>query len=1094
MGLGAALQELGQKNESASTAAQKLIIQMFLKPQLYAKAAGMSIQQFSATLAKDPVEALIKVAGVLKQTSQAPADLIAEFQNMEISGARVFGVLGDIAGNADYMRKRLKDAQGAFGDTTSLTDAFNEKNQTLGATLDKIGKAFNSLWSSAAVNNFLKGAAEGVLNFLRFIKELPQWMAENRTAIIATTTIVLMYIAAKTRATQAIILNKIATYLEIAADKLEAVQKYISTAATNAYSFAKGVLTGRISLATIAQWLWNAALAANPLVLVIGLVGGLVAGLSYLSGAYTKVTAAQRVHNELQQKMVDMTSDEEIKAKTLMETLKQKNLSYDAKKDLVAQLIALNPEYLKGLTAENVSTSEGTKIMDGYIAKLKEANRIKAVNALIEEKSKKLEQKKIDLGNSASDIGEGITSSNPLKKAWTYATMATNLGGMQGNQNEVNAIQSELDVLYKQLAENSNKAVEKTAAKIAEDAKKVTARTITTIKDEMKTLNDNYEQISVNDKPALKKNRDDYKKLEDEMESITGKKSGKDSESEYKKLQKEAEKFADDLKKLKLKVLDDQQTTDQKEIQETQQKFDELQEKALKYFKAHITTKKQYHDQEKEIEDLFSKEMGVLYNKQFEKHSEKEYQESLAFSAKYYEDEKKLAAEHYASGLIDKKAYEKKAKSLDVDESKAKVLIAKDYSTSSKKAAEDLTKLTADEQKKITANLVEETDKRIKKTEDEELAKANLQVLITKKGSDARLKAEEDLLKLKFKQETEFMDKTSFMYLNKQAELNEKLKQAEKQNTLDKIANIMQYVNAFESSLNSLNTFLTQRENAQIAEDKKNNALKKTNYQTQLTGKLISKNIFDAKVKADDDAITAEENEVKRKQAERDKAISLFNAIISNAQAVVKTMSETSYPFNIPLAIAQGIAGALQIATIASTPIPSMGDGDWVRTGDKHSDASGGIPTIIERDEAVMNAKTMTDNTQYQVSGTPAQITSSLNGLNGKQWSMGATMKILQPSTGISSKMPMIMAMGGIPYATNTRANIPFTSTVSSNSMGDTTAQALLQQLITSHEEQKQQMQNWQSQLHVRYTPVDTRERRKIDNFYDASQQQSSLK
>lgn len=161
LGLGSALEELGQRNESAATAAQKLIIQMFLKPADYAKAAGLAIKDFSALLAKDPVEALIKVAATLKQTGKAPQDLINAFGEMGVNGARVIGVLGDIAGNADYMRKRTEDAYKFFGNAGALTDAFNIKNETLGATLDKIGKKMAAAFTSSSLLAFLKDAAVG---------------------------------------------------------------------------------------------------------------------------------------------------------------------------------------------------------------------------------------------------------------------------------------------------------------------------------------------------------------------------------------------------------------------------------------------------------------------------------------------------------------------------------------------------------------------------------------------------------------------------------------------------------------------------------------------------------------------------------------------------------------------------------------------------------------------------------------------------------------------------------------------------------------------------------------------------------------------
>jgi hypothetical protein len=59
------------------------------------------------------------------------------------------------------------------------------------------------------------------------------------------------------------------------------------------------------------------------------------------------------------------------------------------------------------------------------------------------------------------------------------------------------------------------------------------------------------------------------------------------------------------------------------------------------------------------------------------------------------------------------------------------------------------------------------------------------------------------------------------------------------------------------------------------------------------------------------------------------KAAALAQAGINTYEAITKTMAFTPYPFNIPLAAAQGIAGAVQVAKIASTN-PSFEQGGIV--------------------------------------------------------------------------------------------------------------------------------------------------------------------
>src|SRR5699024_10616736 len=61
-------------------------------------------------------------------------------------------------------------------------------------------------------------------------------------------------------------------------------------AAKNAVQGAGNILTKAAAAAT---WLWNAALAANPVVLVAAAVGGLVAGVVALTNAFNSNTEAQ---------------------------------------------------------------------------------------------------------------------------------------------------------------------------------------------------------------------------------------------------------------------------------------------------------------------------------------------------------------------------------------------------------------------------------------------------------------------------------------------------------------------------------------------------------------------------------------------------------------------------------------------------------------------------------------------------------------------------------------------------------------------------------------------------------------------------------
>lgn len=86
----------------------------------------------------------------------------------------------------------------------------------------------------------------------------------------------------------------------------------------------------------------------------------------------------------------------------------------------------------------------------------------------------------------------------------------------------------------------------------------------------------------------------------------------------------------------------------------------------------------------------------------------------------------------------------------------------------------------------------------------------------------------------------------------------------------------------------------------------------------------------------------------KTKQANRDKALSLFQAVVSTARAVAEALP------NIPLSILVGAAGAIQIAAIAAQPIPKFEKGGEIG-GKRHSE--GGTMVEAEQGEYIVNRK-----------------------------------------------------------------------------------------------------------------------------------------
>jgi TP901 family phage tail tape measure protein len=1111
-GLGAGLEELGAKVESSSTAVQKLIVSIAGDLPGAAKISGMSTQDFTKLFATDATEALLRYSEGLVKNKQSFAEVTASLQDAGEEGARTIETISKLGGSADQLRGRINLGKQALQETSAITAAFDLKNQTLGATLDKLGKDFNRLVTSSAVTNFLKGAIEGAAGLLQSLKNLPQWISENKASLTALIGVVLIYSAAKIRSAAAILLNANMVLWENIAFRAGYYWLVISETATKAYAFAKAVLTGQITLAAAAQRIWNFAISANPLGALLTVLTAVVTAVVFFTNKVKELSIAQKTQNDLQKRTIDLTVEEEAKATSLFKALKNTTLGLDSKKKLLAELIAINPEYLQGLTLENVKYTEGQKILDFYILKLREVAREKARNALIQEKEKEVIQAESEnLTIRASNPDKNIKSGGAIvfKRFLIGGGIDDETKKLAENNNKIKTLNAELKVLYDGQVTAQNKlAIEQ--SKTAENAGKETLRTIKNIKESIQKLDEAYEAIDVKNISALKANRAERKKLQDELDALEGKdpkktKSEKSQESEYAKLKKEAAQFAKDLQKLKKEVdVNDAEETD-REVKRLENKYNELLAKALQYYKAHVNGEALFNAQRVTIEELFQAEVKKIRDKQEAERGVKEYEQALKFSDEFYDAEKAKLERSYAEGKISKGEYEDALTFLTRSENEQRVQIATDYANTVKKAADDVNKFTTAKEKQTTQDLRAETELRKKLTAAEEKARLELAVKTSRPGSDGRLQAQKNLLdyelKLKaaqlkeeYKIKEDAWKEGNALYDELAQERLDKEKELEKQNKQEIIDMVMGQVNNLQSALGSINTIISNRENKELANDRKLNDTKKKEYKKQLDSKLINQAQYQKKVDEIDEEQAKKERQIRYEQAKRERALAIFSAIVNTAAAVAEALP------NVPLSIAVGLLGALQIGAIVTQPLPELGKGDWLTKGDKHSDPSGGIHILAERDEAVIAANAMTDPNVYSVTGTTAQITSALNSRGGGvDWANGALLQMpvwrtARPAA-INSDMPRIMERGGVVR------QLPGVDVLSGGSgdakqgvnrsalSGNANAD-LLRELIEEQKQTREELKNWKGKIKGDWVIKDLDETR---SKYDEAKRVSGL-
>ena len=170
-----------------------------------------------------------------------------------------------------------------------------------------------------------------------------------------------------------------------------------------------GISTVKLRSAWIA---FNAILTTTPLSLVLVAVILAVSGaMASLSAQTSNATVKLKEHGkvikqnadllrvtaELNNRVSETVSGQIGKIATLTATIKSNSISLETKKRALDQLIAINPKYLEGLTLENFHTAQGTKLLNDYKNKLLEVAKAKAVQQILDEKSKRITELEMGL-------------------------------------------------------------------------------------------------------------------------------------------------------------------------------------------------------------------------------------------------------------------------------------------------------------------------------------------------------------------------------------------------------------------------------------------------------------------------------------------------------------------------------------------------------------------------------------------------------------------------------------------------------------------------------------------------------------------------
>lgn len=395
MGFGAVLDENMQKDEMAATAFSQLLTKMTTNTKKFANIAGIEVGKFSKMLKEDANGAVLTLLESLKKKGDFQV-LAKMFQDMGLDGTRATGVLTTLADKIDLVKKRQQLANDAYRQGKSVIDEFDVQNTTVQAGLDKAKKSFHELTIELG-EKLLPIAKYGVSTAsftVKALSELINFSTKNWKvlvplgAAIATYTLLLKLKAFEEEN------NKVKILWNIAVEKAETAVIAIKNATLKISSGLYALLTGKISLATAAQTLFNKVVKANPYVAVATAMAALVGVIVAFISKTDKATEAQKELNKVNAEAATQCRSEIVELSSLVKIAQDKTASDAARMDAIKKIQEKYPGYLDNLSLENIYSQNAATSIANLTNMILEQAKARMLLAKIEEIQRKKEEMK----------------------------------------------------------------------------------------------------------------------------------------------------------------------------------------------------------------------------------------------------------------------------------------------------------------------------------------------------------------------------------------------------------------------------------------------------------------------------------------------------------------------------------------------------------------------------------------------------------------------------------------------------------------------------------------------------------------------------
>ena len=380
--------------ERGATAMQNVLTAIYRRPAKMAKAAGLDVQKFTELVKNDANAALLQFIGALKD-ARSLENIAPMLEEMKLSGSGVTQTLATLANGLDNLKATQQQAALAFLEHTSATKEAEAANSTVQARIEKAQKAYKDLavelggHLEPVVKHMVSSTglmAKALLYAIRFAVEHKRALITLGVAMAAYTTGLIITTAWEKR-------FWVAKALNLIADKAAAMWTAIKMTVIMAWNALLALVTLNTERAAIAQIIFNRAMAANPIGLLLSGIAALVTLIITFTQKTEDLTQKRSVLNDVQKESVKKAAEEIEVVKRLHQIVRNSKEAYDTRRKAIEHLQKIVPGYHASLTKEGKLTERNTKAISDYIRSLQnKALAEAAYDKLVELQKKRIEQ------------------------------------------------------------------------------------------------------------------------------------------------------------------------------------------------------------------------------------------------------------------------------------------------------------------------------------------------------------------------------------------------------------------------------------------------------------------------------------------------------------------------------------------------------------------------------------------------------------------------------------------------------------------------------------------------------------------------------